>query len=135
MKRAAILLLAALALGGCAKELSDIQRTVATVTTQVTNPIGRNQLAQAEATYQLIGGVILEYRKLGFCRRGQSASTLQCASRSVYLQLQKIDEQAYTALKAMRAFVRNNPTISAAGSLAAIQDALSQARGVIATGG
>lgn len=115
----------ALALAGCANgSLLDIGRAVtgipsAVFTTTISNPIGKQELADVERGYQAALGVANVYVEL--CRTRQLA---RASCRPVVERIQSYVGQAHRALVQLRVFVRNNDTINAASAIAAVRAAI-----------
>lgn len=101
-----------------------------------TNPVGRNQLAAIESSYGLALTLAVNYRRLGLCPKA-SAGNLNgiCARRDVVLKLQAADRKVRVAILAARKFVKNNPTISPASAIAAVQTAVNDFRDTLAQNG
>lgn len=98
----------ALALSGCASGFGS-----------VTNPVTRNNLVAAEEAYGIALSGAVAYRKL--CN-DKVIARAQCAP--VVAQLQSADGKVQIALKNLRLFQANNPTVDAVSLVTAVQQAV-----------
>lgn len=94
-----------------------------------TNPVGRTQLVEIESAYGIALSVAVAYRNA--CAAKKIAATC----RPIVAQLQSADRKAQGAIAALRAFVRANPTVSAASLAAAAWAAVDNFKAVEATYG
>lgn len=104
MKRLALLLVAALALAGCAS---------------FQNPVSRTTLVTTESAYGVVLTAAVGYRKL--CA-DKVIARATCAP--VVTRLQDADRKVQVALKNLRGFVRDNPTVDAVSLITAVKDAV-----------
>lgn len=124
MRRFAILIVAAIALSGCASGTSIFQGGQS-LTATINNPVGRNELAAIESAYAIALTSALAVRRFQMCKRGQEPSVQNfCVKRSVLVAIQAYDRVAYAAIMTARRFVRDNPTLSAISVLAAARQAV-----------
>lgn len=117
MKRLALLLVAALALGGCAlfnpNEPSVLQGGQS-LTATIDNPVTPEQQAKVEVSYQLAADGVLAYSNLHRCDDGVHFTvTVPCSEWSVVQKFKTANRTAFKALQRMRAFADNNQRISA----------------------
>lgn len=121
MRKLAFVLAATLALGGCAQ----LQNFFSTVT----NPITADNLVQAELAYGAVLAVAVGYRTSCVAR------TIPPSCRTVVPKLQAADQKVQGALVAAKNFIKNNPTISPATSISAVELAIADFQAVQATYG
>lgn len=108
--RVFIVLVTALALAGCASFKNPV-----TLTTQY----------DIEAAYLTAENLAVAYRNLPLCKTGTTPSlTNVCAKRSLVVKIQQTAAKAQAAILALRAFTKNNPTLSPVTALEAAQNAL-----------
>jgi len=108
MKRISVIFALSIALAGCAGIGS------------VTNPVTRTDLVSAESAYGVALSAAVGYRKL--CA-DKAIARATCAP--VVLKLQRADQKVQVALKNLRSFVRDNPTVDAISLVTAVKDAVS----------
>ncbi len=114
MKRLAILVLA-LSLTACAS---------------MQNPVSRNTLVTAESGYGVVLSAAVAYRKL--CA-DKAIARAKCAP--VVASLQAADRKVQVALKNLRAFVKNNPTVDATSLIIAVKDAVDDFQAIASVNG
>ena len=117
MKKLVPVLALFFALGACnplevPRSIFDGGSGVTSIFVQTQNPVGNQQLAELELTYQVLG------RAYVACR------DVRCTTRANLRKYQALDQKAHAALVSARKFVRENPTISAASALAAARAAV-----------
>ena len=108
----------ALALSGCATFGS------------FTNPVTRTNLVEAETAYGIVLTAAVTYRKL--CN-DKVIKRATCAP--IVTQLQAADARVQIAMKNLRSFQANNPSIDASSLVTAIQQAVSDFKQVATTNG
>lgn len=105
-----VIALTALALAGCASFKNPV-----TLTTQY----------DIEAGYLTAENIAVAYRNLPLCKTGTTPSfTNICARRSLVVRIQVAAAKAQAAILTLRAFTKNNPTLSPLGAIGAAQQAL-----------
>jgi len=91
----------------------------------VQNPATIQQLYDVEAAYGVALATAVAYHNRPLCKTGTVESlTNICARRSIVVKLQLADKRARAALAVARAFIINNPTLSAVSALTAAQSAV-----------
>jgi len=92
----------------------------------INNPINRTELYNAEAAYGLALSAAVGYRRL--CVQRTPSIYPQC--RAVVPKLQAADRKVQGAVAAVRAFVKDNPTVTPVSLIAAAQKALADFQAV-----
>lgn len=90
------------------------------------NPISMTTQYDIEAGYLTAENIAVAYRSLPLCKTGTTPSlTNVCAKRSIIVKIQQTAAKAQAAVLALRAFTKNNPTLSPLGAISVAQQALS----------
>lgn len=110
-------------LGGCPGQIP----------TSVNNPVGLNQLAAAEQSYNAVMDPVVALIEQPTCRNSQIPSLSDpCVTYSLKIKLQAGILKAQSARRKLSTFVRQNPTLDASAllrNLATALDALKAAQG------
>jgi hypothetical protein len=123
MRRSLSLLLAALALGGCAQ----LQAVQGFSVSQNALDVARNGYNTAFLT------PAANYRRLGFCATG-SRWTLQhpCADRAIVTKLRQADAIVAKGFNDVQAMIRAGDNTGAQAAFTSLQTAISTAEGLVA---
>lgn len=105
-------------LGGCA------------LTTSYNNLLDKRSLANVESAYGITLTAAVTYRDL--CAK-KIIARATCAP--VVAKLQAADRKAQVALKNLRSFVRNNPTLDATSLLLSVKNAVDNFKAIAAANG
>ena len=131
----AVALAASLTLVGCDPGRSVLQGG-GSLTASINNPVGLNELAAVESVYNVAANAALVYRGRPLCTRAALESpTNLCARRSFIVRIQAADQKAYAAIRTARAFVTNNPTLSAVSAIGAARAAVTSFQNALADSG
>lgn len=118
-----MLALCAPVLGGCSGGLKTAWDAV---TTGIKNPISKNEMALAESAVITARTGVIAYLMLPTCAAGQVSSILMpCANEAIQRQIGYYDEQVEAQLQNARAFIRDNPNVSASKVIAKLNSAIS----------
>lgn len=126
MKRLLLPLLMSLALAACVtvnpNEKSVLQGGTS-VTASISNPVGARELALVEQGYLLAGNAVKGFA--AYCYPASGIRPPGCAQRGPIMRaIKSADRKAYAAIVAARAFVRNNPNVSAVSAVGAARSAV-----------
>jgi hypothetical protein len=133
MRRLALVLIAALSLGGCAGPLADALRLA---TTSFANPVGLNEIYEIDAAYAGLERASLAYFALRQCRASETASLANpCSRYAVKVKLQAADRAVRKVLIPFRAFVKAHDTVQASDLIGPVRDAIASYRATLTTNG
>lgn len=120
-----VLLLTGVLLGGCPNVTTSALQGGYNPFTTVQNPVGSQELAAAEASYNLVlTSAVLVFRQ-PTCKKGEKPSVQNiCTPLSVKKQIQVYGRQAHVAMLELRNFVQQNPNVSAVTLLANARKAI-----------
>lgn len=137
-----ILLPLLLMLGGCASFgdfLNPGARSIlqggVSITAAVQNPVGPNEMVAIESAYRAALVAAENYRRYCYSAALASLPALCAKRRAVVTALQGANRKVRAAMVALRAFVRNNDTVSAWSAIGAARQAILDFQAVAAANG
>lgn len=139
MRKIAIVIVAALSLGGCAA-LDRLGESVLaggkSFTAPIQNPVGRNERFEVEAFVLTARRSALSYMRLRQCRKSETASYSNlCARHAVKEKIRNAEFRLKAALAQFRQFMRENPTVSAWSAAGSLKIAVANYKAELAAAG
>lgn len=123
-------LLLALGVGGCSS-IDKLRDVASSVTSTVTNPVSKYELARVEATYEAALAAFVSYRRYCYSKPLTQLPQSVCGKRRTIIRaMQSADRKAFAAISAARNFVAQNPTISAVSFIAAARQAVTDFKAI-----
>lgn len=124
-------LLLSLAVVGCsgAAKVADL---VSTVTTPITNPVGKVDIYRAKNVYAATVSLAVDYRTYCWSKPYSAlladpvANPICKSRRAVVRKIQAADTKAFFAIRKAERFVQKNPTVTAASVISAAWTAVRQ---------